>query len=232
MSSNHSNDAVSATTAGGASDVYRTGYFQTRLAEDPNRPIVWRHVCAYLGRWIRPTDDVLELGAARCEFANAITAHRVVAMDIDAVVASSARPGVEAVVGDCTDLSRFDDSSFDDVFASNLLEHLDRADALRLLGEANRVLRPCGRLILIQPNFRLNPNEYFDDYTHVSIFTDRSLRDLLQAEGWTVDHVAPRFLPLTMKSRASSLTFLVPWYLRSPIKPWAGQMLVVARRRA
>ena len=25
-------------------------------------------------------------------------------------------------------------------------------------------------------------------------------------------------------------TFLVPWYLRSPVKPLAGQMLVVASR--
>jgi hypothetical protein len=41
------------------------------------------------------------------------------------------------------------------------------------------------------------------------------------------DHVRP-FLPLSMKSKASRLSFLVPLYLRSPIKPLAGQMLVVA----
>jgi hypothetical protein len=35
---------------------------------------------------------------------------------------------------------------------------------------------------------------------------------------------------LTLKSRGAGLTFLVPWYLRSPVKPLAGQMLVVARR--
>jgi hypothetical protein len=35
-----------------------------------------------------------------------------------------------------------------------------------------------------------------------------------------------------MRSRGSSLSFLVPWYLRSPVKPLAGQMLVVARRPA
>ena len=40
--------------------------------------------------------------------------------------------------------------------------------------------------------------------------------------------VGLKFLPLTLKSKASRLTFLVPWYLRSPIKPLAGQMLVVA----
>jgi SAM-dependent methyltransferase len=212
--------------------IYRARYFETRLAADPNRAVVWSHICRYLARWIGPDDDVLELGAGWCDFANAVTAGSVTAMDLDAVVLTSARPGVTAVVGDCTDLSQFADASFDVVFASNLLEHLERADTLRLLAEAHRVLRPGGRLLLVQPNFRLNPNEYFDDYTHVAIFSDRSLRDLLLSEGWAVEHVAARFLPLTMKSRGSRLTFLVPWYLRSPIKPLAGQMLVVAGRPA
>ena len=54
----------------------------------------------------------------------------------------------------------------------------------------------------------------------------------LAASGWQIEHVAPRFLPLSMRSRGSSLSFLVPWYLRSPVKPLAGQMLVVARRPA
>lgn len=222
--------APAPTSSSAVDGVYRTGYFDTRLTEDPNRKIVWRHICAFLSRWIRADADVLELGAGWCDFANAITARNVTAMDLDKVVVASARAGVNAVVGDCTDLTRFGDGSFDAVFASNLLEHLERADTLRLLAEANRVLRPGGRLILVQPNFRLNPNEYFDDYTHVAIFTDRSLRDLLTAEGWAVEHVSARFLPLTMKSRGSRLTFLVPWYLRSPIKPLAGQMLVVASR--
>ena len=114
------------------------------------------------------------------------------------------------------------------VFASNLLEHLERPATARLLAEAARVLRPGGRLILLQPNFRLNPGGYFDDYTHVAIYTDRSLADYLRSEDWRIVQVHPRFLPLTMNSKGSALTFLVPWYLRSPVKPLAGQMLLIA----
>ncbi|KRB80540.1 methyltransferase type 11 [Nocardioides sp. Root190] len=187
-------------------------------------------MCAYLSRWIAPDADVLELGAGWCDFSNQVSARRVVAMDLDATVRRGAAEHVEAVVGDCTDLSDFADGSFDVVFASNLLEHLERADATKLLAESRRVLRPGGRLILMQPNFRLNPGRYFDDFTHVAIFTDQSLGDYLVSEGWSIETMKARFLPLTMKSRGSGLTFLVPWYLRSPIKPLAGQMLVVANR--
>jgi SAM-dependent methyltransferase len=203
-------------------------YFQTRLAPNPHRTAIWTHICAYLQRWIPGDARVLELGAGWCDFANNVRADRVVAMDLDATVRRSAAPHVQAEIGDCTDLSRFADGEFTVVFASNLLEHLDRPAAGLLLAEAKRVLAPGGRLILLQPNFRLNPGGYFDDYTHVAIYTDRSLPDYVTSEGWRVVQNYPRFLPLTMKSKGSALTFLVPWYLRSPIKPLAGQMLLIA----
>lgn len=207
-----------------------SAYFTTRLAHNPNRTKIWQHLCRYLQRWIRTDADVLELGAGWCDFSNNVQAGRVVAMDLDATVARAAAEHVEPVIGDCTDLGKFGDGEFDVVFASNLLEHLDRPAAGRLLSEAKRVLRPGGQLILLQPNFRLNPGRYFDDFTHVTIYTDQSLSDYLVAEGWQLKAVKARFMPLTLKSKASGLTFVVPWYLRSPIKPLAGQMLVVASR--
>jgi ubiquinone/menaquinone biosynthesis C-methylase UbiE len=207
---------------------YASKYFETRLAPHTSRTRVWQHICRHLQKWIPREAEVLELGAGFCDFSNNVAAGRVVAMDIDGIVTQYADTGVTAVVGDCTDLRRFDDDSFDVVFASNLLEHLERADASRLLSEARRVLRRGGRIVLVQPNFRLKPGAYFDDFTHVAIYTDRSLPDYLVSEGWAIDCVEARFLPLTMKSRASGLTFLVPWYLKSPVKPFAGQMLVVA----
>jgi SAM-dependent methyltransferase len=209
---------------------YVSNYFETRLAHNANRTKIWQHLCNYLQRWVRTDADVLELGAGWCDFSNNVKAKRVVAMDMDSTVARAAAEHVEPVIGDCTDLGKFGEAEFDVVFASNLLEHLHRDAAGRLLSEAMRVLRPGGRLILLQPNFRLNPGRYFDDFTHVAIYTDQSLSDYLVAEGWKIEAVKARFMPLTLKSKGGNLTFVVPWYLRSPIKPLAGQMLVVASR--
>lgn len=121
--------------------------------------------------------------------------------------------------------------SFDVVFASNLLEHLSREEIRAALSEFHRVLRPDGRLILVQPNYRLRPGEYFDDYTHLTPLSDRSLVDLLRVARFEPVRVEPRFLPLTLRARGGGLAFLVPFYLRLPWRPLAGQMLIVALRK-
>lgn len=207
-----------------------TDYFATRFTPDPARSEVWRHVAAYLGRWVDPDGALLDLAAGYGDFTRHATAARKVAIDVNPRLPEFVGPGIEAVVGDATDLDRFADGEFTTVFASNFVEHLDHDAIDRLLAGVRRVVRPGGRLLLVQPNFRLDQKQYFDDYTHRTIWTDRSLADLVTAAGLPVEHVEARFLPLTMKSRLSFGHRLVPLYLRLPWRPLAGQMLVVARR--
>ena len=178
----------------------------------------------------RPDADVLELGAGYCDFSNAVAARSRIAIDQDPAFAQYAAAEVRTLVGACDDLSSVEAASVDVVFASNLFEHLERPFLLKTLAEVHRVLRANGRLVLVQPNFRLCPRQYFDDYTHVAVFTDRSLPDLLETVGFRRRHIEARFLPLTMKSRLSFGHRLVPLYLRLPWRPLAGQMLIVADR--
>ena len=146
-----------------------------------------------------------------------------------------AGPGVVAKVQPCTDLSFLRDGHLDAVFASNLLEHLTHEELLDTIGEVRRVLRPDGRLILLQPNFKYCYRTYFDDYTHLQVFTHMGIYDLLGMAGMDIEAMHARFLPVNMKStlrlRVPFLKYIVRAYMRSPYKPKAGQMLVVARNR-
>ena len=206
------------------------GYFDTRFVHDERRRFVWRHIAAHLARWM-PTDGaLLDLGAGYADLATPAKCARRVALDQRADLAQFVAPGVQAEVGDVTDLSRFADATFDAVFASNLLEHLEWPQLERCIDEVRRVLTPGGHFLAVQPNFRLNPQRYFDDFTHRTIFTDESLSDFLASRGLVPVHREARFLPLTMKSRLSFGHRLVPLYLRLPYRPLAGQMLVVAQR--
>ncbi len=207
-----------------------TDYFETRFVADERRRLVWGHIAEYLSRWMPAQGSLLDLGAGYADLANAAKCARRVAFDQRADLADFVAPGVEAEVGDVTDLSRFAAGAFDTVFASNLLEHLEWPALERCVDEVERVLRPGGVFVAIQPNFRLDQKRYFDDFTHRTIFTDESLPDFLASRGLRLLHREARFLPLTMKSKLSFGHRLVPIYLRLPYRPFAGQMLVVVRK--
>jgi SAM-dependent methyltransferase len=142
---------------------------------------------------------------------------------------SYAAPGVVARVGSVTDLSFLPDASVDLVFASNLFEHLAKDDFAETLVQLRQKLKPDGTLIILQPNYRRAYREYFDDYTHISVFSDVSLCDFLVAHGFQVLESRAGFLPLSVKSRLPVSRFLIRLYLASPWKPGAKQMLVRAR---
>jgi SAM-dependent methyltransferase len=206
-------------------------YYQTRYGFDPRRATVWRLICGWLQREI-PTDaSVLELGAGYCDFINHIHAGRKLALDISETVRQVAGPDVEPHVGSCMRLDFVADAGVDVVFASNLFEHLPLAQVQETLQEVRRVLKPGGKLLVIQPNFRYSYRDYFDDYTHITVFTDRSLADMIRAAGLEIVTVKSRFMPFSIRSWLPVIPPLVWLYLRSPFKPFAGQMLIVACKR-
>ena len=116
---------------------------------------------------------------------------------------------------------------------SNYLEHLPSSDAVvRQLDQARQVLKPGGRLIVLQPNIRFVGGAYWDFLDHKVALTDRSLAEAAEVAGFQVERMIPRFLPYTTKSRLPQHPRLVRAYLRfSPAWRLMGkQALMVARR--
>ena len=85
-------------------------------------------------------------------------------------------------------------------------------------------------MTILQPNYGYH-REYFDDYTHISVYSHIGVADFLAANGYEVIEVRPRFLPLTVKSRLPVSPLLIALYLKSPFKPMGKQMLLRARPR-
>jgi hypothetical protein len=205
-------------------------YHDSRLIFDAKRQTVWDALWRYHFRGVVPLDGcVLDLGSGYGDFINAVEARRRIALDQWDEFPTYLQPGVESVVAPVTDLSAIEDKSVDFAFASNLFEHVSQSDFALALNALGAKLTGRGTLTILQPNWRYAYREYFDDYTHVSVYSHISLADFLRANGWDVLEVRPRFLPLTVKSRLPVWPALIGLYLKSPFKPLGKQMLVTAR---
>lgn len=205
-------------------------YFETRFRYDPKREEIWKVLCKYFQRFIPLDSRVLDFGAGYCYFINNIHAKEKYAVDIEEVVLKYAHDEVKAYVGNLQEV-KFEDDYFDIVFSSNTLEHMTIEEILQTLREINRILKKNGTFIILSPNFRYSYKVYFDDYTHKSILTDRSLRDMLLSCGFEIKKIFPKFLPFSVESKLPKSCLLLQLYLKLPWKPFAGQMLIIARKR-
>ncbi len=192
------------------------------------RRAVWRAIARYVARDAPEVGTLVELGAGYCDFVNQFPAGRKIAFDLNPEMRRWADPDVDLRIGSALTLPGIADRSVDLVFASNFLEHLQEAELADLLPRVRSVLSARGRLILIQPNHRRCAEHYFDDPTHVTIFDDANITGWLARFGLRVVHLEPGLLPFSMNSRLPKSELLTTLYLRSPLRPLAAQMYVVA----
>jgi SAM-dependent methyltransferase len=199
-----------------------------------DRKLLWQALCEHhFQRYVRPSDTVVDLPAGYCEFINSIECAEKIAVDLSPDVVDFAGPGVEAVCASSTDLPASLDGRADVVFVSNFFEHLaDKEEFLATLSAIRRVLKPTGRLLVLQPNIRLTGAAYWDFVDHSLPITERSLVEALELTGFHVDELKVRFLPYTTESRLPISPLLIRLYLRFPPAQYllGKQTFVVASR--
>jgi SAM-dependent methyltransferase len=76
----------------------------------------------------------------------------------------------------------FDDDSFDLIFATDVLEHLE--DDRMVMRELRRVAAPGGRLLATAPAYRWLWSQHDEAHHHFRRYTLARLRERLAAEGW------------------------------------------------
>lgn len=200
------------------------------------RKAAWRALCeGCFSRHVGAEDRVLEVAAGYCEFINAVRCREKVAIDLNPDTRKHAAEGVEVHLGDASRLTEtLPESSFDVVFMSNFLEHCrDREQVLAVLDGCRSVLKSGGRVLVMGPNWRHAWREYFDFFDHRIPLSHEGLKEALQLTGFEIEHVVPRFLPYSFRSRLPSHPLLIRLYLLipPPLRPLAKQFFVVARKR-
>lgn len=195
---------------------------------------VWKVLCdSYFQRWIGLDYVVLELACGYGEFIRHIQARRKVAIDLNPDAGTFLPQEVEFHLADASNLDFLASSSVDACFASNFFEHLPSKLALdQLLSQIQRVLRPGGILMALQPNIRYAPGRYWDYYDHHLPLSHLSCAEAFAKSGFEIECLIPRFLPFTTKSGLPKHPIFVKTYLHLPFlwKLIGKQFLIIGRK--
>ncbi len=185
----------------------------------------------FLQKHVPPGAAVLDIAGGYCEFINQVTATSKTLIDLNPDSRLFAAANVNVLNIDILDhhqQTKVDDDCFDVIFVSNFFEHLEDQDQLfEVLSFCFQKLRPGGRLLVIQPNFKYSYREYFDFIDHYLPITHQSLVEVLEALEFRIDTLIPRFLPFSTKGRPTK-AWMLRLYLKLPIVwPIFGSQLFV-----
>ena len=195
---------------------------------------VWREICRFLQRrYIPPSSRVLDVATDAGYFIRNIDAAERWATDLRDT--SALMPGdVRFVQADGLALAdAVPTDYFDIVFMSNYLEHLNSAESvIEQLRVVRRLLRPGGRVIVLQPNVKLVGAAYWDFIDHRVPLTEASLVEAATFAGFETRELIGRFLPYSVKGRLPAHPLLVRAYLAFPPAWWllGKQTLYVGTR--
>jgi SAM-dependent methyltransferase len=148
----------------------------------------------------RPGDRIVDLGCAAGALTDFFSGFGATVTGVDAspqaiAKARSLFPQLQFVEADVRRLP-FAEGSFDKAVAGDLAEHLDEETFRAMLRELRRVLVPGGTLSIYTPNPR-HPIERLkarnlilaQNPTHIGLRTAKELRQVLEAEGFTVERL-------------------------------------------
>ena len=175
---------------------------------------VWREIVRFLQRYIEPDAPVLDLGCDRGHFVRWVKARERWASDIRDM--RDALPNeVRFIQASGLDLAgALPAGHFGTIFMSNYLEHLGSSDeVIDQLRIVAGLLRPGGRVIVLQPNIRLVGPRYWDFIDHRVALTERSLLEAAELAGLGTVDLVTRFLPYSTKGRLPTARALVRAYL-------------------
>tara|TARA_Y100001935_G_C17131990_1_gene421083 strand:- start:42 stop:767 length:726 start_codon:yes stop_codon:yes gene_type:complete len=135
-----------------------------------------------------PTEKaILDLGCGRGEFLEWLSSKghiNLTGVDISpsSIGLANQLSNINYIKSDLIDFLKDSDRKFSLIHVKDVLEHLDKDEVLEFLELANKSLDSEGQLLMQVPNANgFNVNKiYYSDFTHETLFSERSLDQILE----------------------------------------------------
>ena len=198
------------------SKLYAARFPQQELARKNE---IWNVIVEdFLQRYVPETGTVIDAACGYGEFINNIRAQKKIAIDLNEDASRYLQSDVEFRHGESGAVLTSLENTADIVFTSNFLEHLPDKNALNnFLNCVRQALKPQGKYLILGPNLRYLPGEYWDFYDHTLGLSHFSLSEALNLSGFTVKYCVDKFLPYSTKGSLPTHPMLVRMYLKTPI---------------
>ena len=195
---------------------------------------IWKVLCDdFFQQYIGLEHELLDVACGYGEFSNNIKAGLKTAIDLNPDAPYFLESDIEFISISASEISSVGIDRFDRVFTSNFLEHLSDKKMLdEVLEEILKSLKPGGKFLIMGPNLRYLPGEYWDFYDHHLGLTHLSLQEALQLKGFHIEKCVDKFLPFSTQSILPTNPFLVKIYLKLPFawRIFGKQFFIMARK--
>jgi SAM-dependent methyltransferase len=162
-------------------------YLDVTYAEDrlpasayPVQLADWLHTEVFRGPGV-----LVDVGCGRGDYLRAFAAKGYDVIGIDSAASAVRLAGKIRV--ELADVERdglpLPGRSVDYVYSKSVIEHLQKPAAM--LAECHRVLKPGGTAVIMTPSWRHTSRVFYEDFTHVSPFTQNGLQDAMTISGFS-----------------------------------------------
>lgn len=210
--------------------------YRIRFQEDflPRKIEIWKVLCKdFFQNFVGRDDVVIDVACGYGEFINNIQAGARIGIDLNPDSRKHLRPEIEFHSISAGALEALGIGKANVLFTSNFLEHLPDKTALNsFLDQVLSVLKPGGRYLILGPNLRYLPGEYWDFYDHHLGLTHLSLCEALELKGFNIEKCVDKFLPYTTQGNLPTHPLLVKLYLMVPFvwKFLGRQFFIIATK--
>ncbi len=156
-------------------------------------PTATKNIQKVYVKFFKGSSRVLDIACGRGEFLELLSENRIPAVGIELDQELSKNLNSRSLCCICDDIFNYlknsEDNSFDGIFSSHFIEHLEPKSIVELLELCFKVLKSNSVIVITTPNVASLPmhlDHFYRDFTHIKFYHPKIIEFFLQYSGFSI----------------------------------------------